>query len=134
MSYKASLVKMAIKWTPKMMVIWVANMKLKGVAELIDFDFDLEARKAYAQTRLYGEEETIEVWLEDFAVVNDGESYNLLIQRAQSNRPWLDNLLSRIVGKAWKIPVTPKLAAEVELLTELFKAEPPEHQDEQEDF
>ena len=129
MSFKTSLIKMAIKWTPNMMIIWVANIILKGIAELTDFSFDLEARKVYVQIQLLGESETIEVWLEDFAVVSDEESYQFIIQQAQSNRPWLNNLLSRIVGKAWKIPVIPQLAAHIELIAELFKAESPEQED-----
>jgi hypothetical protein len=41
----------------------------------------------------------------------------------------LNNLLARIVGKAWKIPVIPQLAAHIELISELFKAESPEQED-----
>jgi len=52
----------------------VSNIILKGIAELTEFSFDLEARKVYIQTRLYGEDETIEVCLEDFAVFSEGES------------------------------------------------------------
>lgn len=126
MSYKSSLIKMAIKWTPNMMVLWVANIVLKGIAELIDFNFDLEERKAYIQVQLVGESETIDVWLEGFAVISDEESYKLIVQQAQSNRIWLSNLLSRIVGKAWKIPVIPQLAGHMELIHELLKAETPE--------
>lgn len=133
MSYKTGLIKMAIKWTPKSLILWVANIKLKGVAELTDFSFDLEARKAYVQTMLLGEAEPIEVWLEDFAVVSDGGSYQIIIQQAQSNRPWLDNVLSRIVGKAWNIPVIPQLTPQLELLTELFKAQAKVESPEQED-
>jgi hypothetical protein len=129
MSFKTSLIKMAIKWTPNMMIIWVANLMLKGIAELTDFSFDLEARKAYVQTTLFGETETIEVWLDGFAVVSDEESYKFIIQQAQSNRPWLNNLLARIVGKAWKIPVIPQLAAHIELISELLKAESSEQED-----
>lgn len=111
------------------MIIWVANIILKGIAELTAFSFDIEARKAYVQIQLLGESETIEVWLEDFAVVSDEESYQLIIQQARSNRLWLNNLLSRIVGKAWEIPVIPQFAAQLELIYELFKAESPEQED-----
>ncbi|WP_367025904.1 hypothetical protein ABZN20_16000 [Methylococcus sp. ANG] len=45
MSYKASLVKLAIKWTPKFLVLWVANIILKGIAELTYFAFDIDTRK-----------------------------------------------------------------------------------------
>jgi hypothetical protein len=121
MSIKSSLIKIVIKLTPNILIIWVSNIILKGIAELTEFSFDLEARKVYVQTRLYGEEETIEVCLEDFAVFSDGESYRFIIHKAKSDRPWLNNLLSRIIGKAWKIPAIPQL----ELLTELFKDETP---------
>jgi hypothetical protein len=125
MSIKSSLLKIAIKLTPNILIIWVSNIILKGIAELTEFSFDLEARKVYVQTRLYGEKETIEVCLEDFAVFYDGESYRVIIHQAKSDRPWLNNLLSHIIGKAWKIPAIPQLTAQLELLTELFKAKAP---------
>lgn len=123
MSFKSSLIKMAIKLTPNILIVWVANIVLKGIAELTDFSFDLDARTAYVQIQLVGESETIEVWLDGFAVVSDEESYKFIIHQAQSNRIWLDNLLSRVVGKAWKIPVIPQLAAQMELVAELLKTE-----------
>lgn len=126
MSFKTALIKIAIKLTPNIMIIWVANIILKGIAELKDFSFDIDARTAYVQIHLLGEAEPIEVQLKDFAVASDGESYQLIIQQAQSNRLWLNNLLSRIVGKAWNIPVLPQLAGQMELIAELFKAENPE--------
>jgi len=68
------------------------------------------------------EKKTIEVWLEDFTIFNDGESYRFIIHQSKNRiRPWLNNLLSRIIGKAWKIPAIPQLTAQLELLTELFK-------------
>jgi len=133
MSYKTGLIKMAIKWTPNAMIIWVTNIVLKDIAELKDFNFDLETRKVYVQTQLLGESETIDVWLEDFAIVNDEDGYKFIVQQARSNRIWLTNLLSRVVGKAWKIPVIPQLAAQMELISELFKAENPAQTPEQKD-
>lgn len=125
MSYKVSLVKVAIKWTPKLLVLLIANIVLRGIAKLTDFSFDLDARKAYFQTRLYGEAEIIEVLVEGFSIITDGESHKLFVQQAQSNRPWLNNLLSRVVGKPWKIPDIPQLAPHMEFIAELFKAEGP---------
>jgi hypothetical protein len=49
----------------------------------------------------------------------------LVIHDAQSNRLWLDNLLSRVVGKAWKIPVPAQMMPHIERVAELFKAESP---------
>jgi hypothetical protein len=123
MSYKASLIKMAIKLTPNKMIVWVANIVLKGIAELTDFNFDLDTRKVYVQTMLYGETEAIEVWVDGFGIISEGESYQFIIYQAQSNKLWLNNILAKLVGKAWKIPVIPQLAAYMDLVAELLKAE-----------
>lgn len=124
MSIRSSLIKIFIKLTPNVLIIWVANIVLKGVAELLAFDFDVDARKLYVQIRLYGEENAIEVAMDDFAVFNDGNSYRFIIHHARSDRPWLNNLLSRVIGKAWKIPALPLFTAQLELLAELFKSKP----------
>jgi hypothetical protein len=126
MSFKSSLLKTAIKLTPNKMIVWVANIILKDIAQLTDFDFDIETRKLYVQVQLLGESEVIEVWLEDFAIISDGESYEFIIQQAKSNRLWLNNLLARFAGKNWKIPVIPQLAAHISLIAEVFEAENPE--------
>lgn len=124
MSIKSSLLKILIKLTPNLLIVWISNIILKGIAELTVFNFDVDARKIYIQTRLYGEIETIDLSLEDFAIFNDGESYRFIIHHAQSDRPWLNNLLSRLIGKAWKIPAIPQFAAQIELVAELFKDKP----------
>jgi hypothetical protein len=126
MSYKTSLIKMAIKLTPNVIIVWVANVILKGIAELTEFSFDLDTRKVYVQTMLYGETEAIEVWVDGFGIISDKESYKFIIQQAQSNKPWLNNLLAHFVGKEWKIPVIPQLAAYFELIADVFKVESPE--------
>ena len=125
MSIKSRLIKMVIKLTPNILIIWVSNIILKGIAELTEFNFDIETRKIYVQTRLHGEKDTIEICLEDFAVFNDGESYRFIIHQAKSDRPWLTNLLALVTGKAWKIPAIPQLNAQLELLTELLQAPTP---------
>ncbi len=125
LGFKSRLIKIAIKATPSILIIWVANLILKGIAQLTAFNFDLESRKLHVQTRLYGEVDTIDVWVEDFMVVTDGESYEFLIRQANSDRPWLTNILGLIVGKAWKIPVIPQLAPHLDLVAELLKAPAP---------
>jgi len=122
MSYKTNLIKMAIKWTPKGLVTWAVNFKLKGIAELTDFNFDIDTRTAYGQVALYGEPEAIEVWLEDFAIISNEDSYQFILHQARSNKPWLANLLAGIVGKTWKIPVPAQFAIQFALVAELFDA------------
>ena len=123
MSLISKIIKIAIKLTPSTLIIWVGNFVLKGIAQLTEFSFDLDARKVHVQTRLYGEVDTIDVWLEDFAVKTDGESYEFMIKQAKSDRPWLTNILALVVGKAWKIPAIPQLAPYLGLVAELLHAE-----------
>jgi hypothetical protein len=111
----------------------VANFILKDIAELTDFDFDLDARKSYVQVQLNGEAETIEVWLEDFGILDEQGSYRFILKTARSNRVWLNNLLAKISGKAWKIPAIPQLAAHMGLVMELLKAETGEGEQAKED-
>lgn len=122
MSYKASLVKLAIKWTPKFLVLWVVNIILKGIAELTYFAFDIDTRKAYVAINLTGESETIEVWLEDFYIISDERSFQFVVQQARSNRLWLNNLLAHVTGKTWKIPEIPQYSAQLKLVAELLEA------------
>lgn len=117
MSLKSNLIKMAIKLTPNFLVSGIANIVLRDIAKLNDFSFDLDNRTAYAQVQLVGESEFIEVWLDGFVVINEADSKKFFIQQARSNRIWLDNLLSRVIGKTWNIPNT----SHTQLLAELLK-------------
>ena len=125
MNYLVSLIKIAIKWTPKMMILWVANYKLKVIAEVKDFNLDLDARKVYVHTQLFGEADSIEVWAENFAIIIDQDTYKFILQLAKSNKPWLSNTFALIVGKAWPIPTIPQLAPFMPLAYALLKAESP---------
>ena len=60
MSFKLSLAKAAIKWTPKKLISWIANIILKDIAEITELSFDLDARTSYVQIQLVGESETID--------------------------------------------------------------------------
>ncbi len=125
MSFTTGLIKTAINLTPKMVIIWVANMILKGIANVSDFELDLDARKVYVQTTLNGEPEAIEVWVEGFAIVNDGESKKFILEQAKSNKLWLNNIFAHITGKAWRIPELPQYKSYIDLVAELLKAESP---------
>lgn len=122
MSLKSILIKIAIKLTPTIFIIWVSNLILKGIARLLEFEFDLENRKFHVKTQLYGEIDTIDVWVEDFMINTNGTSYELLILKANSDRLWLTNILALIVGKSWKIPVIPELVPHMTLIAELLNA------------
>jgi len=123
MSFKATLAKIVIKMTPNKLIIWVANIVLKDIAELTGFNFDIDTRSAFMQIQLVGESETIDVWVEGFGIIADESSYHFIIEQAKSNRLWLGNLLSRFVGKTWKIPLPSHLAPQFEFVAELLKAE-----------
>lgn len=87
------------------MILWVANKKAKGVAKFTDFSFNSTERKLYAQLLLTGEQEVVELWLDDFTLITYEESFQLVIHQIQSNRPWLDSFLKNFVlEREWKIP------------------------------
>ncbi len=126
MSFRARLIKIALKianqQTPKKIIIWVANKILKDIAQLTDFSVDLDARTAYSQILLAGETEAIEVWLDGFGMIRAEENYRIIIQQAHSNKVWLTNIFTHIIGKGWKVPVLPPLTPYMELIYELLKA------------
>lgn len=129
MSLKANLVKIAIKMTPNMLIKLVANIILKDIAKLIGFNFDIDTRQLFVQVHLAGESETIDVWLEDFSIISDADSYKFVMQQASSNRVWLNNILSRIVRKEWSVPVLSEMTSHFEFVAEIFKAERPALED-----
>ena len=126
MGFKLFLVRTVIKWTPNALISLVANLVLKDIAKLTSFNFDLDTRTAYLQIQLEGESETIDVWVDGFAIkLTEQGSYKFFIEKAESNRIWLKNILSRIVGKEWKIPVTPQTTHYIQFVAELLKVQSP---------
>ena len=121
MSFKTSLIRTAIKLTPKALILWVGNIVLRGIATLTDFQLDLDNRTAFIRTQLQGEAEPIEIWLDNFTLLQDGENYHFMVSEARSNKVWLTNLLDRFTGKAWKIPEVPQLKPHLGLEAELLK-------------
>ncbi len=141
MGFKSSLlkskllkrtVKVGAKLTPKILVVSVANIILKGIAEFSDILYDLDKRTAFVNVTLYGEEEPIEVALDGFEILGEDDNYQFILHKAQSNKPWMNNILSRIVGKAWDIPSIPQYKDEIGFVASLLEAENPEQELKQE--
>ena len=125
MSLKAGLIRWAIKLAPMGLVPWVANKKLRGIATLQKVSFNLDSRTAYVSTMLNGEAEPIQVQVDGFSVTRDGDAYQFVVDKMESNKPWLNTIFSRITGKAWPLPVPPKHSAEAKLLAELLQPKNP---------
>lgn len=134
MSFKSSLEKIAIKVTPKIIklgaklvpkaiVVWVANIIFKGIAEFSDIIYDLDARTAFVKLTLYGEKEPIEVAVDGFAVLGNTDNYQFVVDKAESNKPWMKNILARVTSQAWDIPDIPKYKLQLEIVASLLKAE-----------
>ena len=137
MGFKSSLlksnllkrtVKIGAKLTPKILIVSVANIILKGVAEFSDILYDLDKRTAFVSVTLYGEEEPIEIALDGFEIMGDEDNYQFILHKAQSNKPWMNNILSRITGKAWDIPAIPQFKDELGFVASLLKAENPDQE------
>jgi hypothetical protein len=115
------IVKWGIKLTPKVLVVTVANLVLRGIAEFSELTYDLDKRTAYVKVTLYGEEEAIEVKVDGFGITRDNDQYQFILQQAKSNKPWLSNVLDKITGKAWDIPPVPQFQDEVDFVATLLK-------------
>lgn len=116
------VVKVGAKLTPKILVVWGANIILKGVAEFSEIVYDLDKRTAFVNVTLYGEEEAIEISLEGFEIRGDEDNYQFILQKAKANKPWMNNILARIVGKSWAIPSIPQYKDEIGFVANLLKA------------
>ncbi len=125
MNYKISLIKLIIKCAPIKIILWAANLKLKGIVEITAFSFDLDARTAHIQTLLFGEVEPIDVLVNGFGIMRNEHGYQFIIQHTETNKPWLNNTLAHITGKAWTIPVIPQLAGQMPLFADLLKLDNP---------
>ena len=123
MGFLVALIKLGVKWAPKSIVLWAVNLKLKGIAEVKDYAVDLDARTVYANTLLFGETEAIEVRAEQFGIILDNGAYKFILQKVNSNKPWLNNTFAFVLGKAFPIPVIPQLAPFMPLAYALLKIE-----------
>lgn len=143
MSFKSSLkkqtvklapkiIKLGAKFTPKILVSWVANILLKGIAEFSTITYDLDARTAFVKVTLYGEEEPIEIAVDGFEIQGDEGNYQFILHKAESSKPWMNNMLARFVGKAIDIPDIPKYKLQLEIIANLLKADSPKQEAEPE--
>lgn len=105
MNYKSTLIKLAINKSPKKIILWLANKKARGVARITDFHFSSTEHKLYVQMILKGEQELVELWIEDFTLVQYEQSYKLVIHQALSTRPWIDSFIRNFaLNRELKIP------------------------------
>ena len=72
-----------------------------------------------AANRTHG---AIDLTLEDFALLQDGDSYKAILNKAESNKPWLNNIMARVTGKAIPVPDVPQLKPHMALVADLLKA------------
>ncbi len=115
------VIKVGAKLTPKILVEWVANIILKGIAEFSTITYDLDARTAFVVVTLYGEDEPIEVAVDGFEIISREEGYKFILHNGESNKPWMNNILARITGKEWDIPDIPEYRLQLEIVANLLK-------------
>lgn len=120
MSIQARLIKTLIKLTPNCLITVIANLTLRGIAKLSFFEFDIEKRTLNLSVRLLGEIEDITLQMADFGISKKGENLYFSVLNAQSNKPWLNNLMAHITQRAWPIPKIPQLAPVLPMVHELL--------------
>ncbi|MCH9698847.1 MAG: hypothetical protein K0U68_12155 [Gammaproteobacteria bacterium] len=122
MSYKASVIKLAINMTPDYVMRCVTNLILKDIAKLTDFTFDLNSRTAQVTFNLSGDPEPITVSVNGFEMTNEDGRHNFILHKAESDRQWVHAILNKVAGKGWKIPVIPRFQSKIDLVAEVLSA------------
>ena len=122
MSSKATYIRFAVKWTPRFLILFVANLVLRGIGKLTDFKLDLDSRTFHARTLLAGEVEPIDLWVKEFYVYKDTQGYHVVVRSAESNKIWLTNMLTHVVGRAWTLPSIPQLNPHLDVVAEVLEA------------
>jgi len=126
MSYKSSWVKIAINKTPTRIILWLANKKLKGIAKLTNLKINTNEGMAYVQILLTGEDEPIELWLEELELIANEEPYKLVVKQVRSSKVWLEAFLTKaILGREWEVP-----ESQSELIWKLFASRVTQPEDE----
>jgi hypothetical protein len=119
MSFQAYIIKTAIKWTPESLILWVSNKILKNIAQLQHFHIDMETRQVSVQVQLAGEIDSINVLINEFAIVQTEKGFYFIVRQAESNKLWLTNIFQLILNKKWYLPEIPQIKPYMPLILEL---------------
>jgi hypothetical protein len=120
MSAKAGFLRVAVRLTPAPVMIFAANIILRGIAKIYQLSVDLDTRRVYVKLRLNGESDFLEVLVEDFYIISQAGTYQFTLCSARSNKSWMANILARMVGKPIDMPVIPKYAGYMATVAELL--------------
>lgn len=120
MSMKAGFLRVAVRLMPAPVMIFGANIILRGIAKLYELSVDLDMRRVYVKLRLDGESDFVDVLVEDFHIISQAGTYQFMLCSARSNKSWMANILARMVGKSIDLPVIPKYAGYMATVAELL--------------
>ncbi len=105
MSVKGKIVKAAFSVTPQKIKKWIVNKQIDGYGEMIEFRLDLKKRELYAKALLSGENEPIELHIQDYRLVENSLGTCIIVEQCVANRQWITALMGQFVsGKEFPIP------------------------------
>ncbi len=96
-----------IYWiTPKFLINWVINSKINEYGEILDYSLDNKNKKIFIKFLLAGENEPIEVSINNYKIKKtDDANFLFIANDASSNKKWINALLRNVlVGKELPIP------------------------------
>ena len=84
---------------------YVLNQLIGEYGRLSEFRIDRSNKTISASLLLNGENQLIDLYIKDYAVVKTDHSTSLLIKEAESGRPWLNAVLRNfVVNRPMHVP------------------------------
>ncbi len=91
--------------TPKFVINWVINSKINDYGKILDYSLDNKNRKIFIKVLLAGENEPIEVSINNYKIRKTDDATFFIANDASSNKEWINALLrNALVGKEFSIP------------------------------
>jgi len=104
-SGKAKAGKILDRLTGSASTKYLINQFIKEYGHLTELRINRSAKSITATLLLSGESRPIDIYIEKYAVIKNGSSTRFIIRKAESQKPWLDAILNKLViGRSWLIP------------------------------
>lgn len=84
---------------------YVINQYIRDYGQLTALRIDSRKKSITASILLNGESRSINLNIAEYSIVKEGSSPGLIIQKASTDRPWLNAVLeNHVIGRLWVIP------------------------------
>ncbi len=116
MSIKSKLYKISYQIIPKFVLKSGINMYIREYGKMLEYSLDNKNKQIFIKVLLAGENEPIEVSINNYKIRKTDDTTFFISNDASSNKEWINALLRNLlVGKEFSIPPD-----EVELIDEFL--------------